>query len=96
MKFVALWSLKEGTDQAKLGEVLRRRARWVFPEGLTLIAEYWSAQTRPAVVSIVEAEDAAALVANSVAWLDAMEVQIFPIVTWEEGLQTLSRGPAAG
>ncbi len=96
MKFVALWSLKEGVDQARLGEVLRRRAQWTFPAGLRLIAEYWSAQSRPAVISIFEAEDAAILLVNSVAWLDAMDVELYPVVTWEEGLQKLTRGAASG
>lgn len=91
MKFIALWSLKEGVDQAKLAEIMGRRAEWKFPEGMSLIAEYWSSKNAPAVVSIFEADDAAALVINSVAWIDALEVDIFPVVTWEEGLEKLTR-----
>ena len=54
MKFVALWSLKEGVDQAKLAEIMGRRAEHKFPEGMSLIAEYWSSKGSPAVVSIFE------------------------------------------
>ncbi len=27
---------------------------------------------------------------NSVAWLDALDVEIFPVVEWEEGLKKIS------
>lgn len=91
MKFIALWSLKEGVDQAKLAQMMGRRAEWKFPEGIKLIAEYWSSKSKPAVVSIFEADAAAALTINSVAWIDAMEADIFPVATWEEGLQALTR-----
>lgn len=91
MKFIALWSLKEGVDQAKLAEIMGRRAEWEFPQGMTLIAEYWSPRNAPAVVSIFEVDDAATLMINSVAWVDALEVDIFPVVTWEEGLEKLTR-----
>ena len=91
MKFIALWSLKERVDQAKLAEIMGRRAEWKFPEGMSLIAEYWSSKAAPAVVSIFEADDAAALTINSVAWIDALGVDIFPVATWEEGLEKLTR-----
>lgn len=91
MKFIALWSLKEGVDQTKLAEIMGRRAEWKFPAGVNLLAEYWSSTNAPAVVSIYEADDAAALTINTVGWIDAMEVDIFPVTTWEEGLEKLGR-----
>lgn len=91
MKFVALWKLKEGVDQAKLAEMMGRRAEWKFPEGIKLIAEYWSSKSAPAVISVFEADNAAALTINTVAWIDALEADIFPVSTWEEGLQGLTR-----
>lgn len=91
MKFVALWKLKEGVDQVKMAEIMGRRADWKFPEGINLIAEYWSSKNTPAVVSIFEADDAAALMINSVAWIDVLEADIFPVVAWEEGLEKLTR-----
>ncbi len=91
MKFVALWSLKEGVDQAKLAEIMGRRAEHKFPEGMSLIAEYWSSKGSPAVVSIFEADDAAALMINSAAWVDALDVDVFPVTTWEEGLEKLTK-----
>ncbi|MFZ5809781.1 MAG: DUF3303 domain-containing protein [Chloroflexota bacterium] len=91
MKFIALWSLKEGVDQAKLAEMMGRRSEWKFPEGIKLIAEYWSSRNAPVVVSIFEANDAAALMINTVGWIDVMKVDIFPVTTYEEGLEKLAR-----
>lgn len=93
MKFVALWSLKEGVDQVKLAEIMGRRAELKFPAGagMNLLAEYWSAQSSPAVINILEADDAAALMINSVTWIDVLDVDIFPVTTWEEGLEKLTK-----
>lgn len=91
MKFVALWSLKESVDQVKLAEIMGRRAEFEFPKGMSLIAEYWSSKGSPAVISIFEADDAAALMFNTVIWADALTVDIFPVTTWEEGLEKLTK-----
>ena len=91
MKFVALWSLKEGGDQTKLAEVLGRRAEYKFPKGVKVIAEYWSSKRSPAVVSIFESDDAAALMINTVVWVDALDVDIYPVSTWESALEKLSK-----
>lgn len=91
MKFVALWSLKEGVDQLKLAEVLGRRAEYKFPKGIKVLAEYWSSRRSPAVISVFEADDAAALMLNTVAWVDALDADVFPVSTWEEGLEKLTK-----
>lgn len=91
MKFIALWSLKESVDQAKLAEVMGRRADFEFPKGVRLIAEYWSSRGSPAVVSVFEADDSAALLINTVIWMDALDVDIFPVNTWEEGLEKMTQ-----
>jgi hypothetical protein len=91
MKFVALWSLKPDTDQAKLAEIMARRADFEFPQGMELIAEYWSTGNPPQVISIFEADDAVALQINAVVWIDALTVQVFPVLTWEEGLEGLTK-----
>jgi hypothetical protein len=96
MKFVALFSLKETVDQTKMAELMGRRAEHQFPSGMKLLAEYWSAKASPAVIVICEADDAAALMINSVTWLDALDVDIFPVTTWEEGLAKLTKHLAGG
>ena len=96
MKFVALWSLKEGVDQTKMAEVMARRADFKMPAGVKLIAEYWSPKGSPAVINILEADNAAALLVNSVIWIDILELDIFPVVTWEEGLEFITEHLGGG
>ncbi len=91
MKFVALWSLKPDADQAKLAEVMGRRAEYEFPEGVEVLGEYWSLGGPPQVISIFEADDPVALSVNSVVWMDALTVELFPVVSWEEGLEGLTK-----
>lgn len=91
MKFIALWTLKEDVDQAKLAEAMGRRADYEFPTGIQLLAEYWSSKRSPAVVSIFEADNAAALLINTAIWVDVFYVDVFPVSTWEEGLEGLTR-----
>ena len=45
----------------------------------------------PSVVAIYEADDPAALTINSIAWLDMFDIQVFPVTTYEEGLEKLTR-----
>ena len=90
MKFVILCHLKPSVDQAKLAEAMGRRAEYEFPEGVKVIDEYWSSSD-PAVVGIYEADDAAALMINTVVWMDIFNMQVLPVNTWEEGLEKLTR-----
>jgi hypothetical protein len=96
MKFIAMWSLKAGVDQTKIAEAVGRRAEHKFPTGMSLIAEYWSAKTSPTVISIFEADNAAALMINSTAWVDVFTVDVFAVTTFEEGLQSLTKHFAGG
>lgn len=81
----------ETADQSKLAEALGRRAEWQAPEGTTQIAEYWSPKGSPTVISIFETEDAATIDIITSTWMDVLEVDVFPVVTWEEGLEKLSQ-----
>lgn len=93
MRFVAMFSLKQGVGQAQIVEAAQKRAEYQFPEGLTLIEEYWTAEDSPAVISIFEADDAAPLLENSLPWADYFETtEVLPVVTAEEGLQRWAGG----
>jgi hypothetical protein len=93
MRFVAMFSLKQGVGQAQIVEAAQKRAEYQFPEGLTLIEEYWTAEDSPAVISIFEADDAAPLLENSLPWADYFETtKVLPVVTAEEGLQRWAGG----
>ena len=91
MKFVALYSQKQANDQATMAEAMGRRADYQFPTGMRLIGEYWSSNSNPCVVAIYEADDPAALLINSVSWLDMFDIQVFPVTTYEEVLDKLTR-----
>ena len=92
MKFVAFFNLKQDLSPTKLAEVISRRAEYKFPEGLELIAEYWTPMRTPAVIAVFEATDSTVLLANSVAWLDAFEIEkVFPVSNWEEGVKKLPK-----
>jgi hypothetical protein len=88
---VALFSLKEGIDQAKLARVMGRRADYEFPEGISLIGEYWTSKGSPAVLAIFEDDDAAALMINAVTWMHTFHTDVFPVNMWEKGLETLTK-----
>lgn len=83
MLFVAL--LKPIAGDPK--ETIARRAKWQYPEGLRLVAEYWLQTSDPAVVAIYEADSVAPILAARVEWADVTESSVFPAVTAEEGLE---------
>jgi uncharacterized protein with GYD domain len=90
MRFIVLFNLKAGVNQGKVSELMSRRADYKFPEGVELISEYWT-PSDPAVVSIVEAADSTALMANSINWVDAFDTQVLPAIEYQEGLKKLPK-----
>jgi hypothetical protein len=90
MKYVVLYHLKEAADQAKVAEMMARRAEYQFPTGMNLIAECWTGNTRNCVVGIYDVDDPATALLNSVAWLDAFTIEALPATTWEEGLARIT------
>jgi len=95
MKFAVLFSLKENVTQAKILESAARRREFKFPEGVKLLEEYWTPVQSPAVIALFEATDPAALMLNSIAWVDTFEVQVVPIVEYKEGLDKVAKLAAA-
>lgn len=89
MRFIALFNLKENADQATIADVVKRRADYDHP--VKLVEEFYTPNRRPAVVAIYETEDANQLVMNSLAWLDAFDIEVIPVVGWQEGLDTLRK-----
>ena len=89
MRFVALFSLKDGVDQTKIAEIVNRRADYDHPA--KLVEEFYTPNRSPAVIAVYETDDANALVMNSLAWLDVFDIQVIPVVGWQEGLDTLAK-----
>lgn len=87
MRFIALFNLKESADQSTIVEIVNRRADYDHP--VRLVEEFYTPNRSPAVVAVYETEDANQLVLNSLAWMDAFDIQVIPVVGWQEGLDTL-------
>jgi hypothetical protein len=87
MKFVALFNLKESVDQDKITELINRRADFDHP--VHLIEEFYTPNRAPAVIAVYETDDANCLLMNSLGWLDAFDIQVIPVVGWQEGVDTL-------
>lgn len=59
----------------------------VLPPGLKLIAEYWLQTDNPRLISIVEADDIASVMAATSAWDDVFSFNVVPACTAEQGLE---------
>jgi hypothetical protein len=89
MKFIALWTHKPNSDTGKITEAIKRRAEFDMPEGVKLVAEYWTTRTSPAAVSVFEADDAAKIMQMSIYWADYLMVDVFPVEEWQTALKNL-------
>ena len=83
MLFVALLNSKAGSPK----ENIARRAKWQYPEGIKPIAEYWLQTDNPIVVSIIEADSVAPIMAITTEWGDVFDITVTPAITAEEGLE---------
>ena len=89
MRFVALFNMKEGVDQSKIAEIVKRRGEYDHP--VKLVEEFYTPNRRPAVIAVYETDDANQLVINSLAWMDAFDIEVIPVVGWQEGLDRLNK-----
>ena len=69
-----------------------RRLQWQYPEGVKVLAEYWLETGSPRVVSIVEAQSTAPFGAIRLQWGDLFDIDVFPAVTAEQGMEMLRQG----
>jgi hypothetical protein len=83
MLFVALLNSKDGTPKERIG----RRAKWQYPEGVKLIAEYWLQAANPEVISIFETDSIAPIMGTLAEWGDAFDISVYPAITAEDGLE---------
>jgi hypothetical protein len=87
MLFVMILKWQSGLSKEQRDSVLMRRAQWNYPEGVTLIGEYWPQVEDAAVVSIFETNDHKAIMEIGFAWGDAFNIQVAPAVNFEDGLK---------
>jgi hypothetical protein len=77
-------------EPGTLKERLERRMAWSYPAGYEPIAEYWLQGTdagEPELVTIVETENLAGIMASIAAWDDVFTFRVFPAVTAAQGLE---------
>ena len=84
-----LYGLVARAHPGTLNERVTRRAQWQVPEGVNIVAEYWFPTNDPSVVTILEADDPNALLPISMGWDDVFDIDIFPVIPAEEGLELL-------
>jgi hypothetical protein len=73
--------------------VIARRAGWEYPDGLKVVAEYWPQNPDFTVVSVVEADSVAPILAVTTEWSDAFEWTVAPAITAEEGIALFKNMP---
>ena len=91
MLFVLLLKTKPGATFQEGGA---RRLQWEYPEGMNVLAEYWLETDSPRVVSIAEAENMTPFGAIRMQWGDLFEIEVFPAVTAEQGMEMLRQAMA--
>jgi hypothetical protein len=80
---IRLGNVRAGTD----GERIARRVQWSSPQGAKLIAEYWLQTDNPKIVTIVETDDIAPILAATSQWDDVFSFTVVPACTAEQGLE---------
>ena len=91
MLFVALLTTKPGSTFQEGGA---RRLQWSYPEGMNVLAEYWLETDSPRVVSVFETESMEPMGQIRLQWGDLFEIEVFPAVTGEQGMQMLRQAMA--
>ena len=63
---------------------------------MDVVAEYWLETGSPRVVAIMEAESMAPFGQIRMDWADLFEIEVFPAVTGEEGMEMLRQAMSSG
>jgi hypothetical protein len=87
MEFVALMRFRPSVPAAERDAALMRRAAWQYPDGVTMIAEYWPVSGEYQVVTVFAAETVAPIMEIEFEWNDAFDISVYPAVSAEEGLR---------
>jgi hypothetical protein len=82
--FVAL-AKPRGTVTKREGTM--RRFEYTYPDGMTILGEYWLATDDPCVIVMVEADTMTPLLTALADWDEVFEITIVPAVTAEEGMR---------
>ena len=93
MLFVALLTVRPG---ATLQERVARRLQWQYPEGINVVGEYWLETESPRLIVIMEVQSTAPFGQIRMDWGDMFEIEVFPAVTGEEGMEMVRQAMSSG
>jgi hypothetical protein len=93
MLFVVVLRTRPGTTFQEGGA---RRLQWQYPEGVNVLAEYWLETESPRVVAVVESESMEPFGQIRMDWGDLFEIEVFPVVTAEQGLEMARQAMSSG
>ena len=93
MLFVALLTVRPG---ATLQERVARRLQWQYPEGINVVGEYWLETESPRLIAIMEVQSTAPFGQIRMDWGDMFEIEVFPAVTGEEGMEMVRQAMSSG
>lgn len=87
--------LAKGKAPSTMKQRISRRLEWQYPTSIRVVGEYWLQSHDPALVLITETEDAGAMMRSIAEWDDVFDLQVFPAVSAEQGLQAAKEMAAA-
>ncbi|HEV7210654.1 MAG TPA: DUF3303 family protein [Blastococcus sp.] len=87
MEFVGLLRFRPSVPAAERDAALMRRAAWKYPDGITLISEYWPVSGDYQVVTTFAADSIASIMEVEFEWNDVFDISVFPAVSADEGLR---------
>jgi hypothetical protein len=79
MKFAVFWNVSEDVHQVMLSEIMAERSSYEYPEGVRLVTEYFALQRKPAVISILEADEVFPQSLAVFPWMSMMTATVVPI-----------------
>ena len=68
-------------------QAIARRMNWKYPTGMRVVGEYWVNGNNTNLIVIAETESDGALLSYRADWDDHFEIDIYPALTAEHGLQ---------
>ncbi len=72
-----------------LSEVIAKRAKWQYPEGINVLGEYWLPGDD--VILVFETSSQADIAVLTTVWSEFFDFSLRPAVTPEEGLEVLTK-----
>jgi hypothetical protein len=87
MEFVAFLSFRPSVSAADRDAALMRRAAWKYPDGVTVLSEYWPMSGQYQVVTAFAADSITAMMEVEFEWNDVFDISIHPAISADDGLR---------